>query len=90
MGRMYAEGLADTVLSMEQQISIHLRANHYPPVPSSMVQPCIDAIEAYNTGEPNKLIGLPAGVQFRGSDSAPVIALIEQFHLETWVDDEGW
>ena len=34
-------------ITLEQAIGYHLQGNHYPPVPLSMVQPCIDAIDAY-------------------------------------------
>ncbi len=47
MGSTFATELADNDLlglDLETQIGIHLSSNHYPPVPRSMVQPCIDAI----------------------------------------------
>ena len=49
MGSNLATELANGILDLdlETQIGIHLRGNHYPPVPSSMIQPCIDAIDAY-------------------------------------------
>ena len=45
MGYNTALDFAD--LDLEQGIAMHLQGNHYPPVPLSMVQPCIDAIDAY-------------------------------------------
>jgi hypothetical protein len=88
-----AEGLLD--LDLETQITIQLRNNHYPPVPYSMVQPCIDAIDAYNDGEHNKLIQLPTDgfdangepfqITWRGKTSAPAHALVEAHHLENWI-----
>jgi hypothetical protein len=88
-----AEGLLD--LDLETQITIQLRNNHYPPVPYSMVQPCIDAIDAYNDGEHNKLIQLPTDgfdangepfqITWRGKTSAPAYALVEAHHLENWI-----
>ena len=55
MGSVTAIGLADSVLDLETQLAYHLQGNHYPPVPLSMVQPCIDAIEqaTYNLSDPN-------------------------------------
>ena len=47
MGSITAIGLADSVLDLETQLAYHLQGNHYPPVPLTMVQPCIDAIDAY-------------------------------------------
>ncbi len=72
MGSNFATDLADNELldlDLETQITIQLRNNHYPPVPYSMVQPCIDAIDAYNDGEHNKLIQLPTdGFDANNSD----------------------
>ena len=34
-------------LTLEDKVGMHLRGNLYPPVPLSMVHPCVDAINAY-------------------------------------------
>jgi len=47
MGSVTAIGLADTTLDLETQLKYHLQGNHYPPIPTVMVQPCIEAIDAY-------------------------------------------
>ena len=48
MGMNTAMDLAENIdISLEDAIGYHLQGNHYPPVPLSMVQPCIDAIDAY-------------------------------------------
>lgn len=88
MGAMSAYDIAsETDLSIEQQLSWHLRSNHFPPVPSSMVEPCLKAIIAYNDDEPNKNIGLPDGVGYKGLTVAPAWAIIEAHHLEPWITD---
>ena len=74
------------MLSLEQSITIQLRSNHYPPVPYSMVPICIEAINAYNDGDYSKRIDLPEGVSWRGEESAPANAIIEQHHLENWIE----
>jgi hypothetical protein len=58
MGSNFATELAelDLGLSLEDSIAIHLSANHYPPVPRSMVQPCIDAIDAYHDEDYQRLL----------------------------------
>lgn len=66
-------------------LRIHLQANHYPPVPSSMVQPCLDAIDAYHDEAYNRLIELPEGVSWRGETSAPASAIAEAHHLDAWL-----
>ena len=74
-------------LDLETQLRIHLTGNHYPPVPVSMVQPCIDAIDAYYDEDYNKTIEMPEGVSYRGSKFAPASAIIEQHHLEAWLPE---
>lgn len=75
-------------LSLEQQITIQLRSNHYPPVPYSMVQPCIEAIFACNEDESDRLIELPEGVSWRGESHAPAYAIVEGHHLDAWLSSD--
>jgi hypothetical protein len=91
MGNNFATEMTDGTLSdlgieltLEDQITIQLRNNHYPPVPYSMVQPCIDAIFACNEDESNRLIDLPEGVLWRNQTQAPAYAIVEGHHLEAW------
>lgn len=88
MGRMYAEGIAETEIALEEQIGWHLQGNHYPPVPKSMVKPCIEAIEAGNDGDWDRAITMPEGVLYRGLTKAPAHAIIEAHHLDTWITNE--
>jgi len=85
MGRTYAEGIAGTDLSLEKQIEWHLQANNFPPIPKSMVKPCLEAIEATNEGNFDKLISLPEGTGYRGLTVAPAGAIVESHHLDTWI-----
>jgi hypothetical protein len=90
MGLNLATELADGTLGldMESAIAMHLRANHYPPVPTSMVQPCIDAIDAYWEDSMDRRIELPEGVSWRGETHAPAWAIIESHHLDQWCQDD--
>ena len=72
-------------ISMRDSIAIQLRSNHYPPVPLSMIDPCIEAINACNDENYDKLIKLPEGISWRGQDSAPANAIVEGHHLDAWV-----
>lgn len=89
MATEMADGTLDELgihLDMEQQIAIHLSANHYPPVPKSMVKPCIEAIDAVNDlGLWNADIELPEGISWRGNNTAPASAIIEAHHLDAWI-----
>ena len=53
-------------LSLEAGLAYHLQANHYPPVPVAMVQPCIDAIDAFYDEDFDREINLPEGISWRG------------------------
>ena len=75
-------------LGLEGSIAMHLRVNHYPPVPTSMVQPCIDAIDAYWEEDLNREIELPEGVSWRGSTTAPAYAIIDAHHLSQWCQED--
>ena len=86
MGSNFATDLADNdTLTLERSIAIQLTSNHYPPVPLSMVEPCIEAIQAWNEDyDSDRLIKLPDGVSWRDKDSAPAWAIIEAHHLDAW------
>jgi hypothetical protein len=78
MGRIYAEGIAETDISLEQQIRCHLSANHYPPVHPSFVPVAIEAINKVNECEGNTLLKMPNGVE------KTAYGIVEGLHLETW------
>ena len=86
MGYNTALDLA-TELDLETAIGYHLQGNHYPPVPLSMVQPCIDAIDAYYEDDFDKEIEMPEGVSYKGKTTAPAWAIIEQHHLNAWLPE---
>ena len=87
MGSTFAHDLSlFDDMAIERQIGIHLSANHYPPVPAFMIQPCVEAIDAVNdAGLWDLEIPLPEGVSWRGLTTAPAHAIIEQHHLDAWL-----
>lgn len=90
MGSNMAYDLANNDLldlDLETQLQIHLTGNHYPPVPVSMVQPCIDAIDAYYDEDYDREIEMPEGVSYKGLKTAPAHAIIDQHHLEAWLPE---
>ena len=99
MGSTYSAGLNESVeagwMDLRKAILVQLRSNHYPPVPTSMVQPCLDAIRIiqdaqYGDAEASELVKLPEGITWRGNDSAPAYAIVESHHLEPfirWVEE---
>ena len=92
MGSVTAIGLADSVLDLETQILYHLKGNHYPPVPAEMVQPCIEAIDAFYEEDFNRMIDMPMvgdfQILYNNSTQAPAWAIVEQHHLEWFIDPE--
>jgi hypothetical protein len=89
MGANFARDLAATEsLTLKQQLHYHLTANFYPPIPSSMVQPCLDAIEAFYDEALDRAIALPEGITYRGSAYATAGAILEGHRLEAWLDYE--
>jgi hypothetical protein len=89
MGRNFATELsAMDTMSIEQQINLHLQYNFYPPVPSSMVQACVEAINAYWNEDIDAMIEMPQGVEYRGSNYAPAHAIVEQHRLDAWLDTD--
>jgi hypothetical protein len=96
MGAMQAMEMAE-MLSIEDSIRWHLRSNHYPPVPLSMVDTCIEAINACNELDYDRLIQLPFDgvhkdtgepfqITWRGQDKAPAHAIVEGHHLHSWIE----
>lgn len=93
MGSVTALGIIDSVLDLEIQLLYHLRGNHYPPVPSEMVQPCIEAIDAYYEEDYDRLIDMPKvgdfQILYKDSTQAPASAIVAQHHLSWFIDPVG-
>lgn len=66
MGLSTAISIADSGLSLRDQLVWHLRANHYPPVPAEMVEPCIMALNLASNDEWEAHVWLPEGITYRG------------------------
>jgi hypothetical protein len=77
-------------LDIEVAIGYHLQGNHYPPVPLSMVEPCIEAIDAFYDEDYNREIALPEGVLWRGQVTAPASAIVDAHHLNAWLPEEEY
>lgn len=94
MGASTAQAFANEVAEgncpIEAAVQYHLRQNHYPPPPVCMVEPCVEAINYANEGNYDADVFLPTGVTWRGSTMVPVRALVESFHLQSFINsDEG-
>ena len=91
MGSLQAQEMSQ-FLALEPAITWHLRSNHYPPVPFSMVPVCVAAIDAVNEDDWDRDVELPEGVSWRGQTTAPAYAIVEAHHLDAWInqDDSDW
>ena len=94
MGHTGAQSMRETAdefgISLRQQLSWHLTSNHYPPVPTSMIDPCIQAIEAVREGDHEREIALPEGISWRGMNAAPAHAIVIGHHLDVWCADDDY
>ena len=86
MGRLQAMEMAE-LADLDTALAWHLRSNHYPPVPLSMLQACKDAIELCNDDSPYDLVSLPEGVTYKGDTEAPAWVIVEQHHLDAWLNE---
>ena len=88
MGRGFATDIVNmNGISMRAGVEIHLTSNFYPPVPVSMAQPCIEAIDACWDNDNDRSIPLPDGVFWRGQNTAPAHAIVEQHRLYPWIEE---
>jgi len=95
MGSVTALGIKEMVLDLETQILYHLKANHYPPVPAEMVTACIDSIDAFYDEDYDRMIDMPKvgdfQITYRGSTQAPAHAIVDQHHLDVFIDSaDDW
>lgn len=85
MGYASALGIADTDISLEQQVSWHFSSNCYPPVPQMMVPVAVKAIEQILYSDGGELIQLPEGVSFRGETELNAYTIVENLYLWAFV-----
>jgi hypothetical protein len=88
MGYLSASGIAESDLSLEQQLSWHFSANCYPPVPSLMIPVAVEAIEAVHEDGWDTILDLPEGVSFRGATSVSAGDVIDGLHLHAFIDTD--
>jgi hypothetical protein len=85
MGHTTALDLAGQI-HLDQGLAYHLTGNHYPPVPLAMVDPCKAAIDAFLDEDWDREIELPDPITYKGRTTAPARAIVEQHHLEPFID----
>lgn len=97
MGHLQADEMAGMVeggaISLREALGWHLRYNHYPPLPESLIDVAEKAIEEARNADPYAwevtLLDLPEGITFRGCTTIAVAEAIESMHLEDFLGCEG-
>jgi hypothetical protein len=93
VGNLNALDFADAVkgksCSLRAALEWHLSSNHYPPIPLSLVPVCERAIKYASKGKWEANVRLPYPVLYRGAKSAPVWAVVEQHHLDAFIERNG-
>lgn len=77
------------IVTLEEQISYHLE-NMTVPVPQYMVKPCVEAIEAVNAKDYDRVITLPEKahtVDFEGNtyETAMAWEIVIRLQLTNWI-----
>lgn len=70
-----------TNLTMEERLSWHLQANHFPPIDEAFIPIAMQAIDAANTNNWDTAINMPNGL------TRTVAFIVEKMHLEPFVND---
>lgn len=89
MGTLQAQDMSEHAPDLTTLLTWHLRHNHYPPVPLSMVPVCEQAMDAVLADEPDNLIELPENTLYRGRTEAPAWAIVDAHRLHSFIEQEG-
>jgi hypothetical protein len=76
---------SQTTLTLDEKLSFHLALSFATPINPSMIPTLIEAIDAVESSDSAREIGLPKGVTFFGLPTAPATVLFEDFHLRFFV-----
>lgn len=92
MGNTQAAGMAEAIgkewIDLTTALHWHLTANHYPPLPTALIETAKTAIERANTGDFDSMIDLPEGIAFRAETTMSVSRVVESLHLGPYITYE--
>lgn len=88
MGYTFALELAKSGLPLETALREHLAHNHYPPLPLVLVRTAKQVIEQFQEGNYEVQIDLPEGITWKGEAKAPLLACIEAWHLDAFIEPD--
>lgn len=81
----FAEQVEDGNVTLRAALSWHLTSNHYPPLPSVLVDVAVAALEAADDLDWNRSIDMPEGLTFRDRDEATAGEVVESLHLDAFL-----
>lgn len=85
----FAEAVEDGLCTLDHALEYHFTANHFPPLPVSLVPVAKRALVKAARGEWDANVSLRGtGVSYKGSQLAPVSACMESWHLYAFLPDE--
>jgi hypothetical protein len=86
-GTLEAAGEGQAALPLGVLLHWHLTANHYPPLPVSLIPACRRAIDLAAEGDYDAKVRLPRGLITReGKRSLPVREIVQMAHLLDFVE----
>lgn len=85
MGRMGLQSMIEWATT-ENALIWHLTANHYPPLPVSLVATCLAAIDCANMDEWDTEVELPEGALINGKNTVRAGDIIEDLHLHDFIE----
>ena len=87
MGAMTTLSLIEECDTTDNALKIHLKYNHYPPLPDIVFDLAKRAIKYAKQGKWNNNISLKGtSISFRGKKTAPVSECVEAWHLDYFID----
>jgi hypothetical protein len=86
MGKISAE-IKD--IQLTNYLETHLRYNHYPPMPLSLVDTCKRAIRKADRGKMTKQVRLPKGATLEGHRTMAVYDVLDWLHLWDFLKYKG-
>jgi hypothetical protein len=73
------------MLKLENAVFYHLRYNHFPPLPTIMVKPCVKAIPYARREDWDHRIRLPKGITWDGKKTISVADVFEYHDLDSFL-----
>jgi hypothetical protein len=81
----FAEAVKDGDTNLSAALTYHLTANHYPPLPISLVPVAERVIELAQNEDWFAKVELPEGITYKGGTWALVTDCAQAWHLDAFI-----